>query len=446
MSVPVPGNQSAAMSAEQGDAHASTPAVSLWHSRDFLLMWSGQTVSVLGSEVTWLAVPLTAIVVLRASTLQVALLTTLPMAADALIALPAGVVADRLAKRKIMIWSNLVLMVIIGSIPAAAAARLLTIGQLYLVAALVGAGSVFFDVSYQGYLPELVGPARLLIDANGKLSTTQSVAQVAGPGLGASLVGLVGAALAMSADAISYLFASASLLAIRQRDTDPRPQAVSAGSMLSRLRGDIGAGLALVFRDPVLRKVVACSGTSNLFFSTLSALDILFLVRVLHVPAADSGLVYIFTALPGIAAGSLAGRLSKRIGPARLILLSTLIFSLPVFALPLAQPGWGVGLFVVGYGGSVFKAVLYNVAQTSYRQSVCPPDLIGRVSAAVRWITWGIMPFGGLLAGVLGTAFGLRATMWIGVTGIWAAGWWVFFSPLRHTRDVASLPPSPDHS
>jgi MFS family permease len=405
------------------------PRRTLWRHRDFLLLWSGQAVSEMGSAVTLLALPLTAVVVLGATTFQVGLLSAASTLAFALIALPAGAIVDRRAKRQLMIWCDAARMLIIGSVPLAAAFGVLTMGQLYAVAIAAGVCTVFFDVSYQSYLPALIGKEDL-VDGNGKLAATQSFAQVTGPGLGGGLVGLVGAARAMSADAISYAVSVASLLAIGAREEPPRP-----GPHAS-LRKEIGEGLSFVLRHPILRKIMACTGTANLFASMALALQIIFLIRVLHVRPAGTGLLIAVAALGGVAGGALSGRLSRRIGSARIIWFSILVLSFPQLLIPLAEPGWRVAAFVVGLGVLWFSAVVYNVAQVSYRQAICPPRLLGRMNAAVRWVVWGTLPLGGLLGGALGTLLGVRATLWIGFAGSWAAGWWVFFSPLRTMRDV----------
>jgi MFS family permease len=408
------------------------PGRTLWRHRNFLLLWSGQTVSETGSAVTQLALPLTAVVVLHASTFQVGALTAAATLAFALIALPAGAIVDRRAKRWLMIWCDVARMLIIGSVPVAAAFGALTMAQLYAVAIAAGVCTVFFDVSYQSYLPVLIGTDDL-VDGNGKLGATQSFAQLVGPGLGGGLVGLVGAARAMSADAISYAVSVASLLAIRAREEVPHPD------QRQKLRTEIAEGLSFVLRHPILRKIVACTGTANLFFSMAVALDIIFLVRVLHVRPADTGLIMAVAGLGGVAGGALSGRLSRRIGSARIIWFSLLVLGLPQFLAPLAEPGWRVALFPLGLAVSWFSAVIYNVAQVSYRQAICPPRLLGRMNAAVRWIVWGTLPLGGLLGGALGTWLGVRTTLWIAFAGTWLAGWWVYFSPLRRLREIPDL-------
>jgi MFS family permease len=205
-----------------------------------MLLWSGQTVSEMGSAVTQLALPLTAVVVLGASTFQVGLLTSAATAAFALIALPAGALVDRRAKRRLMIWCDAARMLIIGSVPLAAAFGLLTMGQLYAVAFTAGVCTVFFDVAYQSFLPAVVTREHK-VDGNGKLGASQAFAQVAGPGL---VGGLVGAAGAMAADAISYAVSVASLLAIR---------------VLEEARAPTSAGRACAPRSP--KGARSCCGT-----------------------------------------------------------------------------------------------------------------------------------------------------------------------------------------
>ncbi|MBO0776251.1 MAG: MFS transporter, partial [Actinobacteria bacterium] len=255
-------------------------------------------------------------------------------------------------------------------------------------------------------------------------------ARLAGPCLGGGLVGLVGAATTMAADAVSFAVSVASLVLIRARPAAPQP------APRVRLRTEVTAGLAFVFREPILRKVVACTGTCNLFSGVTSALEIIFLVRVLHVAPAYTGLVVALSAVGGIAGGTVSGWLARMIGSARIIWVSILGFGVVGLLIPFATPGWGVALFVLGWAGFSFSAVVYNVAQVSYRQAVCPPELLGRMNAAVRWVVWGTIPLGGLLGGALGSALGVRAALVVGVAGTWAGGLWVFFSPLRRMRDV----------
>ncbi len=394
-----------------------------------MLLWSGQTVSGMGSAVTQIALPLLAIVALKASTVEVGLLTAATTIAFAVIALPAGVFVDRNSKRSIMIGCDILRFMILGSIPVAAALGALTIVQLYVVAIAAGVCTVFFDVSYMSYLPSLIR-AEHLMDANGKLTTTSAFASLGGPSLGGGLVALFGAAGAITADAISYAVSVISLLEIKTREEPPVRRADET------LRSQIAEGMRFVFKHKILRRIVACSGIANLFSNMTTALAMIFLVRVLHVRPGLTGLIVAVASIGGIAGGLFAGRLGRKIGSARIIWISTLVFSAPEVIAALAWRGWGALLFSLGWGIMYFSGMVYNVTQGTYRQSVTPPELMGRMNAAVRWVVWGTLPLGGVLGGLLGTLVGVRPALWIAFIGYWSAGWFVFFSPLRHMRDI----------
>jgi len=405
-------------------------AGSLWRHRDFLLLWGGQTVSDVGSAVSTLALPLLAVEVLHASTFEVSLINVLTSVAFLLIALPAGVLVDRVRKHGLMMWSDLARVLLLGSVPLAAAFGHVTLWQLYVVAVGAGTLSVFFDVSYQSYVPVLLDGEQL-VDANGKLGATNAFAGLVGPSLGGALVGLVGAAKAVTADAVSFAVSAVSLLLIRTAEPAPRRRTEHV-----TFRAAMGEGLSFVLRHPVLRKIVACTGTANFFSSGTGAVEIVFLVRVLHESAGVVGALFSLGAIGGVLGGITAGRLGRRIGTARIIWVSALVPT-PLFLLmPLAQPGWGALLFAVGVFALSFLAVVYNTAQVSYRQRICPPELLGRMNASVRWIVWGTIPLGSLFGGALGGWIGVRQTLWVCAVGGMLAGLWVLFSPLRSMRDV----------
>ena len=418
----------------------------LWRRRDFLLLWSGQTVSEIGSQMTVLALPLVAVVLLHASTLEIGLLSAAQTSAYLLVSLPAGALVGRFGERRIMLWSDLARLVLIGSVPVAAAAGELRLTQLYLVALVSSAVSVFFSVAYPSYLPTLLTRDQL-VDGNGKLGTTQSLAQIAGPGLGAGLVAAFGAASAMTADALSYLVSAGSLLAIstpdvvrrsdRQPDRQPDPRADPQvrAQPRPRLREEIRTGLAYVAHEPILLKGALWSGCANFFVVMVESLGTVFLVRTLHLRAEYVGLLLALGAVGGVVGGLASGGLARRIGSARVCRLSMTLFSLPGLLIPAAGPGGRVLLFAIGWMCWTFAATVCNVGLLSYWQATTPPELLARVNATSRWINWGTLPLGGLAAGALGSSLGVRPTLWIAVVGGCASGLWLQFSPLRRMRD-----------
>lgn len=411
---------------------ADDPPGSLLRHRDFLLLWAGQTVSETGTQVTVLALPLTAVVVLHASTFQVGLLSAAVTIAYLLVALPAGVLADRVSRRTLMLVCDAALLVVIGSVPAARAAGVLSLDQLYGVALVSGVFGVVFTVAYQSYLPTLVGPDQL-VDGNGKLSTSDSFAEFAGPSLGSLLVGLLGAAQAMAGDALSYAVSGACLLLIRARE--PRRARVPVPGRPG-FRAQMREGVAYVFRDPILRKGAAWSGTANFFVIMVETLGPVYLIRSVHLAPAYVGLLLALGAAGGVAGGFISGALARRVGSARLCWLSMTAFALPGLLIPVAGPGWRVLLFAAGWMSWTFGSTLCAIALASYRQRTCPDQMLGRVSAVFRWVTWGTLPLGGVAGGALGTALGVHATLWIAVAGGCMSGLWLYFSPLRRLRDI----------
>lgn len=412
---------------------------SIWHHRDFLLLWGGQTVSEMGSQVTVLALPLVAVVLLDASAFQVGLLSAAETSAYLLVALPAGAIVDRVPKLRLMIWCNLALFLVIGSVPLAQAVGALTLSQLYAVALVSSVFSVFFSVAYQSYLPVLLDRNQLM-DGNGKVAVSGSVAQIAGPSLGAGLVALIGAAGAMAADALSFAFSAGSLTAIRTRE---RRRPLAEADRRPRLWAQIREGLAYVTRDPILRNSVAFNGTANFFVIMVETLGPVFLIRTLHLRPALVGLLLALGAVGGVAGGVAARYLARKVGSARISWISMTVLSLPGLLIPLAGHGWWVLLFGFGWISWTFASTVAGVSLTTYRQAACPPDMLGRVSAAARWITWGTLPLGGVVGGALATALGVQTTLWIAVAGGCCAGLWLFFSPLRGMRDIPLGKPEP---
>ncbi|MFI0907843.1 MFS transporter [Streptomyces sioyaensis] len=405
--------------------------------RDFRLLLAGAAAGQLGAQVTLVALPLVAVLELNAPAFQVGLLTAAETAAFLLVGLPAGAWVDRMRKLPLMIRADVVRAVAMASIPLAGVAGVLTMAQLYLVALVTGVATVFFDVAHQSYLPQLL-PKDQLVSGNGALETIRSTAQVAGPGLGGGLVQLLGAALAIAADAAGYALSALFLWAIRQPEDGPRP--VPGAS----LRKDIGEGLRFVLGHPLLRVIAFTTGLGNFFTATLMATQSVFLVRVLGLAPGVVGLVLSASALGGLAGALCAGRLAARLGQARLIWLSALVTGPFAVLWPLSGRGAGAVLFAIGSGVVFFGAVVYNVAQVSFRQALCPPRLLGRMNATLRFLMWGTLPLGALAGGALADAFGARTALAWCAAGFLAVPLPLLLSPLRRMRDLPATGPDED--
>lgn len=419
------------------DASVIDPAITVrrrgglfWHA-DFRRLWIAQTVSETGTQVSLLALPLVMVQILHASAFEVGALTSCQTAAYLLIGLPAGAWCDRIRKRPILVAADLVRAMLLGSVPLAGVLHVLSVAQMYVVAGLAGTATVFFNVAYQSYLPELVTRDDL-VEGNAKLSTTQSIARVAGPGISGLLVQAFTAPYAVLADAVSFLWSAGWVGAIRAREAAPAPR------LQRHLGKEVGEGLRFVLAHPILRKIAGCTATANLWNGAMLAVDVVFLVRTVHLSAGAIGVLFSISSL-GAVLGALGSRKFTRwSGQARAIWLSMLLFTPTDLLLPLTAPGWRVAFAAISLFIGSLGAVVYNVAQVSFRQVICPRSQLGRMNATMRFMVSGTLPLGALIGGALASWVGLRGALWITATGAQLAPVWVILSPLRRLRDIPS--------
>jgi MFS family permease len=406
----------------------------LWGHRDFRNLWAAETISVFGSQVDDLAIGFVAILVLDASAFEVAVLGTLNFAPFILLTLPAGVWVDRLRRRPILISADFARAGLLATVPVAYALDALTLTQLYVVVFLVGACQVFFDVAYQSYLPSLVDRNQL-VEGNSKLEISRSSAQVTGPGLGGALVEIVTAPYAVLVDALSFVASGAFLLRIRKREEVPRVETTDGRK--PSMRSELKEGLRFVGGNPNLRAQAGCTATSNLFSSLAFSIFLVFAVRELRLSAAVIGLAFSVGAAGSLLAAFTARRISDRfgIGPTSIVMAAA--FGPSVLLVALAPAGNEAIPFLIAaqlcFG---FTVVVYNIAQVSYRQAICPPRLQGRMNSVMRFIVWGTIPIGTIAGGALATWIGLRETIVVGAVGGGLAFLWLLLSPQRHLRDL----------
>jgi MFS family permease len=403
------------------------PTGGLWGHRDFLKLWTGQSISELGSQVSQLAIPWLAAFGLHASPLEFSLLGVLQFLPFILFALPAGVWVDRLRRRQILLVGDASRAVLLGLIPVLWAAGALRMWELMVLSFVIGTFTVFFDVAYQSYLPALIDREHL-VDGNSKLQLTVSVAQVAGPSLSGGLIAAITAPYAIVADAISYVISSVFLVAMRHREELPER---TEGEPRPHMWPQVKEGLRWVVGNPTLRAITACTGSSNFFTSLLFAIFILYAGRVLHLSAVEVGAVFAVGSAGSILGALGASRLQKRLGIGPAIVFTSILFSFGGLAFPLAPKGFPLPVLMLGQALFGFGAVAYNITQVSYRQAITPERLQGRMNAAVRWIVWGTMPLGTILGGAIGQWIGLTTALWVGAIGLVPIFLLVALSPVR---------------
>lgn len=410
----------------------------LLRDRTFARFLIGQAISSLGSQVTYLALPLTAVLILKASPPEMGILGAARTAPFLVFGLLAGVWVDRMRRRSILIASDLFQALLLLSIPTAALLDVLRMEQLILLAFVTGTLSIISTVAYQAFLPSLVRRDRLL-EANTTMETSSSLTQIVGPGFGGLLIQWLTAPVAIIVDAVSYVISAAFLGSLRVAEP-PLP----ARHERPRMWPEIVEGIKVVIFNPYLRSIMLCGTTHNLFSNGMAvAIYVLYVTRELHITPAQLGLIFAFGG-PGALLGALAaGRASRAIGLGRTLIAAQVLTGFARACAPLAGllplatvPVLAVGEFILGVARPLF-----NINQVSLRQAITPDHLQGRMNASIRFLMWAIVPVGSLLGGFAGQWMGLWPTLVIAAVGTGIASGWMVFSPVRPLRQQPAEAP-----
>lgn len=403
----------------------------LWSNADFRQLWAAESISQFGSQITLVALPLTAALVLGASASQMGMLVAAGTLPYLLLSLFAGVWVDRLRRRIIMIAADFGRALLLFTMPIAWAFGLLRIEMLYVVAFLVGVQSLFFDVAYISYLPSIVAREQLT-EGNAKLQASASAAQVAGPGAAGGLVGVLSAPLAILVDAVTYLLSAIFLLRIRAVEPEPERAATL------HVRREIGEGLRAIFGNPALRAIAGTGATTNLFGYLFLAVYVLYMIEDLGFSATQVGLVFSLGGVGAIIGSLLAEPIRRRLGIGPTIILGRVLFGVGGLLVPLAVavPRFEVPIVLAAEFLQWSALVVATINEISLRQSLVPDRVLGRASATMRFMNAGVIPVGALIGGFLGEMIGLRETLVAGAAGMLVAGAWVACSPLRTLRNA----------
>ena len=424
---------------------------SLWRHQDFLKLWSAQTASVFGSELASLAYPLTAIVVLQATTFQIGFLQASGTAAAALVGLFAGVIADRVRRKPLLITADLGRALLAFSIPLAAFFGVLRIEQLYLVAFFSGALSILSMVAGAALLPSLLEKEQL-VEGNSKFGTTESAAMIAGPSLSGALVQILTAPIAIVIDAVSFFVSALFVWQIRAPENvrsvgvsgriavAENPPAHADASDTKSIWTEIGEGLRFVYGNEILRPLAESIAAYFLFRQIVLALFTLYAIRELHLEPFLLGVI--FSALGfGFLVGALTVKLiTNRFGIGRTMIGANLIniFALALVPLASGSSAFIVALLVTSHFLHAFGVQVNGINLMSLRQTITPNHLQGRMTASFRFVNVGMMMFGALIAGVLGELISLRETLAVGAFGMLFPFLRLFFSPVRNFNEQAN--------
>lgn len=409
---------------------------SLVRDRRFSTYWFGQTVSQLGDRVSELAIPLIAVTTLQASPTAVGLLTAAIWLPNLLSLLVGAWVDVQPSKRRLLVLANVIQALAVLTLPVAFETGRLSLGQLYAVAIVLGAGGVLYNTAYPTFFAHLVEKDQY-VEANSLLSTSRSGSFIVGPAVGGALIQAVTAPVAMLVDAVSFLVSAVTIGSVKVDEGPPRTEAPE------RLLRRAWSGLVFLRRHPYLRASLACATTLNFFSFVVAAVIILFASRTLGLSAGEIGLAFGIGAFGGLAGAVLAGRVARRIGTGATIAVGAVLFSAPMALIPLASGSTVAKVAVLAaaeFIGSV-GVMLFDVNLNSLQTAVTPDSMRSRVSGAFSMVNYGIRPVGAVVGGVAAETFGITATIVVAAVGGTLSFLWLLGSPIITTRSVADLEP-----
>ncbi|MGC5310474.1 MFS transporter [Micromonospora zamorensis] len=369
----------------------------------FWRWWGAGTTSHLGSAIGGIALPLTALTVLDASALEMGLITAAGYLAYLLISLPAGVIVQRVPLRGTQVALDLIRALAIASVPLAWWFDALTVTQLIVVALVVSFANVLFDVANQTFLPEIV-PAAQLQARNSLNSGTYAATQLGGPSLGGLAVQLLGAVPTLFVDAVSYLISAVLLRTLPARRL-LRP--AERPPMVTMIR----EGWRFVLRHPIIGPSMWDATATNFVCGGMLALFPYYLVRELHVSPLMVGLLLAADGLGTLVGAALTTRFTDRVGTARGLVIAAVVGVAGALVIPLGSGTAAYLAFAVGNLVFAGSSVVLSVTTRTYRMLASPPDLLSRVIATVKFVSWGAIPLGSLLAGLLAGPLGARTTL-----------------------------------
>jgi MFS family permease len=392
----------------------------------FRRFWTGQTVSLVGDQITLIALPLVAVLSLDATPAEMGYLTAAALVPALLFSLHAGALVDRRGRRRqTMILADLGRALLLALVPAGAALGVLSMPALYVIAFLTGALGVLFMVSYNALFVALVPPDDY-VGAMSLLNGSRALSSVVGPSIGGVLVQVLTAPVAIAVDAASYLVSALYLRGVVAVEP-PREE---------DRRGLVLSGARFIASSPVVRSALLATATLNFFDYAFLALFFLYATRSLGISPGTLGLVLGAGAVGGVLGSLVTGRVVRRIGVGPAFVVGCVVFPLPLLLVPLAGgPQWAVLLALLAAEfGAGLGVMMLDISIGAIFAAVIPDRLRSRVAGAYMVVNYGVRPLGSLLAGVLATAIGTRETLWVAAAGGCLAVLWLVRSPLIRLR------------
>lgn len=413
---------------------ADSPPESLWHNRDFLKFWLGETLSLMGTQVTNLALPLTAIYAFKASDEQVGVLRFLQLVPYIGFALLFGVWVDRVRRKHVMLWTNIVRMVLVALVPVLHWTHALNMPVLLVIACAIGIASVLFDVSWMPFVPTLVKDTKHYVEASAKMGISSSASDVAGPGIAGVLVSVLTAPVALIVNAGSYLVSVVSLLLIRT--VEPKPEPTVKRHVLVELRD----GLAWVFQKPILRWLALIGFCCNFSMITVWTMFLLYGTHELHLSSSTLGAIFSTASVGGLLGAIISRKVIARfpLGRVYFVAQTALLIGPTVIVLAAGPKVVVVGLVILSFFTTYLGLGIANVIIVSLRQTTTPQSMMSRMTACFRTLLFGGGALGGLTAGLLSGGIGDKNALIVAAAFSAAAIIGLILSPVSRLRE---LPP-----
>jgi len=408
---------------------ASSSSSSLTKDPEFMKFWVGDTIAQFTGQVSDLALPTVAVLVLQVTGFELGVLNALAFIAFPLLGLFVGVWIDRVRRKPVLVGMSLIQVVTLATIPAAFLLGVLGLNQLYAVALVMGTTTLFFDVAYQSYLPGLVSRDRV-VEGNQKLQVSASAAQVIGPTVASGLMASLGAPPAVAADAFGTLAAALLLLSIRR--AEPRPEGSQSGTRRDFF-AEMKEGIHVITSNKLLWTQAGCTGTSNLGSNIFTVALFLYAYRVLGITQGEIGIAFSMGAAGFLFGALVSRRVTAKIGLGNAIALS-MVANLGLLLVLLANGGTAVIVLGIAFFIGFMGVPIYNINQVSLRQIITPNRLQGRMNATMRTIVWGTIPVGAFLGGVLATGIGIVPSLIVGILISGGSALWIVLGPIFRLR------------
>ncbi len=410
----------------------------LWSNSAFVRVWTAASISIFGSLITRIALPLVAILTLDAGPIEVAVLRGMDLAVALIVGLVAGAWVDRLRRRPVLIWADLGRAALLSVIPISFMLGTLALWQLLAVAALTAVLTTFFDAADNAYLPTIVERERLL-EANSALAASGSVAEFAGFGISGILVQLLTGPITILINAVTYLVSAVLLLTVRHVEAPPPPRE-DREPVLDEIR----QGLRLVRHNPVLRAFAGAQMLMSMLWGIFGATWFLFAIDELGVGPALVGIVAGVGGASSFIGAIVATRSTRRWGIGPVAIAAMLLAALGNLFIPLAPAGLpliAVACLVAQQLIADSAITVYDVTETSVRQALVADRELGRVASTFQVLSAGAQLVATIGAGLLAEAIGLRATSLLAPLGGVLAGAILYWSPVRNLIEL----PVTDH-